>query len=590
MKVLEFKLLRGIIPLLLISLALSGCFGMDIDNKGVLGDATSQDAQVEAVSDINDVSIIDNPLLYAKDDPYSLDTMYLTVRKGNQEDGTNFTWKEVNTYSTYYYDDNNIDRYKVEGLIQTGDASGPKAGDLGYNVFAPNAIVQVRGKTTSLYAQKSFKIEIKKDKGLWREQRSIILNKHVFDSVRFRNKLSYDLMRGYPELIGARTQFVHLYVCDQTENDPNAKFTDYGLYTQVEQMNSRYLANHGLDENGQFYKANMFEFYTYSDILRLSTDENYDKKAFEQVLEIKGSEDHTKLLSMLKDLNSYQIPIEEIFAEYFDEENYFSWLAFQMLTGNTDIVSQNFYLYSPRNGNKWYFIPWDNDGAWGSCEIPAENAGYNYEKGISQYWGSVLHQRVLKSPVLREKLRAKIEMFHQQLTPELLASRIESYRLVAEPFRFITPDNMYASETHEQYNEIIKSMPKEVEYNYQMYLESLLHPAPFMNDTPEVVNGKLSFSSNPSYDFAAEPIFYSFELATDYNFTKLVSKAENLTIPKYENSILTPGQYFYRFIATNQSGKLQTSMTYYRDTNEIKHYGVCMFYVQPDGSIVWGQS
>ena len=51
--------------------------------------------------------------------------------------------------------------------------------------------------------------------------------------------------------------------------------------------------------------------------------------------------------------------LADVFAKYFDEENYFTWLAFQMLTGNTDTTSQNFLLYSPQNSQKWYFISWD---------------------------------------------------------------------------------------------------------------------------------------------------------------------------------------------------------------------------------------
>ena len=37
-------------------------------------------------------------------------------------------------------------------------------------------------------------------------------------------------------MMGLRTQFVHLYVKDLTDSDTGA-FVDYGLYTQVEQLN-----------------------------------------------------------------------------------------------------------------------------------------------------------------------------------------------------------------------------------------------------------------------------------------------------------------------------------------------------------------
>ena len=91
---------------------------------------------------------------------------------------------------------------------------------------------------------------------------------------------------------------------------------------------------------------------------------------------------------MLSDLNNYSVPIETTFPKYFDEENYFTWLAFQLLTGNVDTTSQNFYLYSPQNGDKWYFIPWDNDGAWQYEEDIAYRgimSGYHYTQGVSNY-------------------------------------------------------------------------------------------------------------------------------------------------------------------------------------------------------------
>ena len=115
--------------------------------------------------------------------------------------------------------------------------------------------------------QKNYKIELKKNKGTWRGQRTINLNKHMTEGMRFRNKLAYDLIRGIPQMVGLRTQFVHLYVKDNTE-ESGVKFEDYGIYTQVEQLNKTALKSHGLDSNGQLYKINSFEFYRYEDIIK----------------------------------------------------------------------------------------------------------------------------------------------------------------------------------------------------------------------------------------------------------------------------------------------------------------------------------
>ena len=46
----------------------------------------------------------------------------------------------------------------------------------------------------------------------------------------------------------------------------SGEYEDYGLYTQVEQINKTYLKMHGLDKNGQLYKVNFFEFQRYEDI------------------------------------------------------------------------------------------------------------------------------------------------------------------------------------------------------------------------------------------------------------------------------------------------------------------------------------
>ena len=146
-----------------------------------------------------------------------------------------------------------VERYQVAGLLQVGDENGPTQGEVGYGESVPNATVQIRGQTSSQNAQKNYKIELKKNKGTWRGQRTINLNKHMTEGMRFRNKLAYDLIRGIPQMVGLRTQFVHLYVKDNTE-ESGVKFEDYGIYTQVEQLNKTALKSHGLDSNGQLYK------------------------------------------------------------------------------------------------------------------------------------------------------------------------------------------------------------------------------------------------------------------------------------------------------------------------------------------------
>ena len=542
------------------------------------------------IKNVDDVKVSDSSVIYQDDDDDSVVVMYLTVSQGNEADNTNHTWSEVNAHSIYYYQEKGIERYKVEGILQIGDENGPTQGLLGYGEFAPNCTVQIRGATSTRSPQKSYKIEINKNEGYWREQRTIALNKHVYDSVRFRNKLSYDLLKTIPGAFSLRTQFVRLYVKDLTEGDANATFQDYGLYTQVEQVNKTYLRNHGLDEFGQLYKATMFEFLEY-DAIKLKDDPAYDQKAFEEILEIKGDDDHSKLIAMLKDLNNYSIPIEEILQKYFDEENYFTWLAFQMLTGNTDTTSQNFYLYSPHNGNKWYFISWDNDGAWGyEEEIAYNNApdGYNYTRGISNYWGSTLHQRVLKSESCRKKLDDKVNEIRELITKERIREMVDSYSAVTGRFLASAPDAVYAPLTMTEYNKILQMIPNEIDHNYEMYKTSLESPMPFYISEPTFSNDKTVFRWDPSYDFDNEEVTYKFELSKEYTFTTLISSQDNLRVAQAFTEKLAPGQYFIRLTSKNESGMTQTAMETYEGTDGIIRYGVIGFNVLADGTVQFG--
>ena len=89
-----------------------------------------------------------------------------------------------------------------------------------------------------------------------------------------------------------------LYVKDKTEGE-DGLFRDYGLYTQVEQINKAYLRSHGFDSEGNLYQAGSFDWGRHADVLVNATDASYNLEAFEEYLEVKGSEDHSKLLAML---------------------------------------------------------------------------------------------------------------------------------------------------------------------------------------------------------------------------------------------------------------------------------------------------
>lgn len=540
----------------------------------------------QEIAEYTDIHIRDKDLLYDMYDNTEIVTMYLTVSKGNEGEGTNHTWEEINTYSVYDYDYMGVDRYKVAGLLQVGNEEGLIPGELGYGQLAPNCIVQIRGQSSSRNPQKNYKIAVKDNKGDWRGQTTIALNKHMGEGLRFRNKLAYDLLTHVDELMSLRTTFVHLYVKDTTAG-PGAKFEDYGIYTQVEQLNKTALKAHGLDNRGHLYKVNFCEFYRYEDIIVLKDDPRYDIKKFEEILEVKGDDDHSKLIRMLEKVNDFSVPIEEVLEEHFDIENVAYWMAFNLILGNVDTQSRNFYIYSPQNTERWYIYPWDNDAMMRRLEYQyLGRVDYEaWESGVSNYWGNVLFQRCLKSETFRQALDDAMQDLRQLFTPELINSYVETYATLLKPLVYRGRDMLNAPLTPAEYDLVVAGFNDELKDNYKRYEDSLKKPMPFYIGNPYEDGEKYTVEWEGSYDLQGEDVTYTFELDTEYGFRDPIFVATDLDIPTVSFDKLPAGQYFMRVQATNQSGQSQYAFDYYRlDLGKI--YGTKSFFVDEDGNIV----
>ena len=514
---------------------------------------THEQVKKSAEQSIDGAHLRDNESLYKVYDDSGVETMYLTVSRGNKSEGTDHSWSEINQYSVDDYAAMRTNRYQVNGLLQVGDEQGPVSGELGFGESAPNATVQIRGQSSSKNEQKNYKIELKSGKGKWRGQRTIALNKHMGEGLRFRNKMAYDLIRGIDQMMGLRTQFVHLYVKDETSGSDS--FDDYGLYTQVEQLNKTALQVHGLDKNGQLYKVNYFEFYRDEDVIKLADDPDYDQAKFEEKLEIKGDNDHTKLIAMLNDLNDYSVPMGEILGKYFDTENLAYWMAFQLLTGNIDTQSRNMYLYSPTNSDTFYLLDWDNDGMLmrKEYEIRQRSEGQSWENGVSNYWGNILFRRCLQTKSFRTALGKAVKDEYKYMSADRINSMVRRYRSIVEPYVRKMPDSMHEPLTSSQYDTVANQLHSEIEQNYQTYRTGFNKPMPFYIGKPTPTNGKLKLSWDVSYDFNDEDLRYTVTVAKDYEGKDVVFTQSDLVLPEAVMDMPGEGQYFIKVSVRNAS-------------------------------------
>lgn len=532
----------------------------------------------------------DSRYLYDDEDEGNVITMYLTVRTGNASEGTNHTWEEVNAHPAYYYTERGIDRYRVEGLLQVGDENGPAEGAFGYDETVPNVTVQIRGESSSRNVQKSYKISIKPNHGEWNGMTTIALNKHVSDYLRFRNKLAFDLLKGIEELPSLRTRFVHLYVKDETAG-PDAEFVDYGLYTQVEVWNKKALRAHGFDRDGYLYKVINSEFYRDEDVIRLSDDPAYDRDAFEQRFEIKGEEDHAKLIAMLEDVNNEEIPIEEVLQRHFDITNLAYWMGSQILMGNVDTRNHNFYLYSPLSADTWYILPWDLDGSFGGDDPDVIEWAFStdmWNRGVCNYWSNVLFRRCLQSEQFRTALDAAVEDIMSYLTAERVGALTRQYSAVVKGFVYDpeSPDSEHHHLTSADYDRVTARLPEVISFFYERYKESYDYPMPFFIGTPVAENGRLRVRWDESFDFQGGTLTYTATIAKDPEMKDVVASYEGTALT-LETDMLPEGQYFIRVWVKDEDGHEQSAFDHYlmRDPEDIRFSGVRVFYVNADGTV-----
>lgn len=535
--------------------------------------ATEESLDIQVSNQMNDdpnEPLIEDKRVY-DGESLELKHIYITIFDQNTVPDNDISFYELNeSYKEYSNLDSGPD---LNILFQTGTAEGPKDnGFLSAGSDAPNAMIQLRGRSSRLEPQKSYKIRLKDNGGLWFGQNVINLNKHADDRTRVRNKLAFDYFKIIPNLTSLRTDFVQLHVKDLTNPSSDGEFENYGLYTHVEQLNERALAARGLNPDGHLYKAENFEFYRYPEQLKLTDDPTYDKTVFESILKINGSEQHSELLTMLDDVNDLSKSFDEVFSKYFNEENYLTWLAVNIMFGNYDTMSTNYYLYSPLNSDKWYFIPWDFDKALGR-DLEMTSSLPDWQLGIQRYWGAVLHRRYLRDPQNIDKLSVKIEELSAIVNQEATKEMIDRYYPIVKPIVLSNPDLSYLKIEANQFDESYKILETVTNRNIEQFYKSIEAPMPiFLNY--ERKNGKDTFAWDVSHDLQGDTLTYHFQLSSDSTFQTIIFDVKDAKKFSLDIDPLPPGRYYWRVLVEDGKGHVQIPFDYYRDNEKRVHWGI----------------
>lgn len=517
----------------------------------------------------SETSFAEDKRVYASHDGNRLEHVYVTVFDQKSVPENDITLYDLNeSYKQY----SNLESGpKLFVHFESGDAEGPDSLNL-FDDATVNATIELRGRSSRLEPQKSYKIRLQDSAGLWYGQSVLNLNKHADDRTRVRNRLAFAYYEQLDDISSLRTNFVQLHVRDMTDPSQADEFVSYGLYTHVEQLNEEALSARGLNPDGHLYKAENFEFHRYPDALKAKDDPTYDKKSFESVLKINGSDNHEELLTMLDDLNDLSKPFDEVFDTYFDEDNYLTWLGTNILFGNYDTMSTNYYLYSPLNSEKWYFMPWDFDKALGR-DTERTDVMPSWQQGVQRYWGTVLHRRYLKDPDHVEALKTKMEELTRVINADNTKRLIDGFYPVVAPLVTSEPDIRFLSVEAKDYATSYRTLENITSKYHKDFIRSLENPMPiFLNHARE---GKQDvFRWDASYDIQNDELRYHFELSKSPDFSTLVTEKQNMTTFSQSIPSLDPGRYYWRVTVTDAEGNTQIPFDYYRDNDRTMHWGV----------------
>lgn len=519
-------------------------------------------------SALNGLPLKENKSIYQSDPDGDIDAIYLTVFPTDTPEGR-IDLSVFDYHQAFTQDFNPILDANV--VISANDGALPPLLD----TDSVNANIRVRGNSARGASVKSFRVELLDQKDHLQGMRVLNLNKHVNDISKVANKFSMDMMEKLDNFASLRTRFVHVYLRDATAENSQL-YLDYGLYTLVEQPNKTYLASHGLDPDGTIYKAERFEFRLY-DALKNVDDPDYDEAQFETVLGIREAKDHSKLLEMVEHINRLNEDFTSIFPLYFNEENYLTWMATNILLGNGDTIDHNFMLYSPSNSLTWYFLPWDYDGTFhfgaytSNYQVPASL------RGFQQYTGVLLHRRFFLDQAHVEKLTRKIEQLRATVFSEdRVMQQLEPYRPVLNQFMIQPPDLGLLDFPPSELNAYLDQFPLEIERNLQLYKESLEYPLPVFTAEPQKIGQEYRFSWESSRDLQQNTLEYKLRLAKDPALEHIVIDSPLITEPFYNYPLpIEPGTYYMAITIIDSEGNTQISLDSYKDLNQGDvYYGV----------------
>jgi len=433
----------------------------------------------------------------------------------------------------------------------------------------PNATLKIRGDYSRTLQQKSYAIKLYSKTNLFLSQRKFQINKHQSDRSRVRNKLSFDLFRTIPNITSLKLQFINLKI----DENGTGNFVDYGFFTHAEAMRKEYLVNRGWNEDDNIYNAVDCMFEPRDELATDAYGVPLNQELFDTVLEVKRGTHHLKVNEMINAVYN-TADIDAVIEKYFNRDNYITWLAINLVLSNKDTTYHNFYLYNPLYSDKFYFLPWDYDGAWAKEKYLGKN-----EYGISVWWESPLHRKFLSIKKNRDDVYAMAEELRAKyITPEIIKDKVALYEPSVRPFVSVFPDSQNNSD--DTWVDSSNQLSENIDANMNLYKSVIGHPMPF-REYVSYENGRLDINWTESVDLEGDKIVYDVKVATDSNISNIILEADNIDALEYLQDInLASDTYYLQVISKEEQNASHYQIAFDQIDDDGTKYGIVEFEVK----------
>jgi len=212
--------------------------------------------------------------------------------------------------------------------------------------------LRYRGDTARTMPKKSWKIFFPSAdpfQGQMGTSYELNLNADYVDQSLLRSYTGYNLFAraGVPT---PRAGYASLYI--------NGAY--YGLFSEVEQVDERFLHRRDIDMHGNLYKPfygplgleTSDWWYTYRYPKKTNRQSNYnDLIAFIELINLTPDEQFTDAIADVLNVNGW-----------------LDWYAVNILIGNFEMTNKNYYIYHDFSIDRWMILPWDVDISFGHNE------------------------------------------------------------------------------------------------------------------------------------------------------------------------------------------------------------------------------